>query len=250
MKTKLAIAVFAFAAAAATLILSQWPTAPLPSPGMPSRESAEIRAELKALRDELAAIPPALAPVVTGVASAPDASHAKYAAIVARLADAERQLAALQRGPGSAPAAAPDMSLEQHADAARAAKEERRQQEEAHTVALQNALESQLFDETLDPQWARQTQESISRGLLDDAFSGNQLTDLQCQSSLCRMQVHSADRQAQERLIIGYGNIDAFHNSQAYWQRQDRPDGSSVTTLYLMREGSTLPAVRHVGKSG
>ncbi|MGQ0622792.1 MAG: hypothetical protein ACT4QA_23290 [Panacagrimonas sp.] len=249
MKTKFAVAACALAAVVTTLAVSQWPTEP-PHPDMSPSESAEIRAELRALRDELAAIPPVSPSPATGRVLSSEASNAKYAAILARLADAERQLAALQRGPGAAPARASEPGPDEQAEAARVLREERRQQDEAYALGLQNALESQLFDESLDPQWARQTQESISRGLLATAFSGNQLTDLRCQSSLCRMQVRSADRQAQERLIMGYGDIDAFHDSQAYWQRQDQPDGSSVTTLYMMREGAALPTVQRVGKSG
>ncbi|MGQ0622836.1 MAG: hypothetical protein ACT4QA_23515 [Panacagrimonas sp.] len=57
------------------------------------------------------------------------------------------------------------------------------------------------------------------------------------------MQVHSDNQKAHEQLITGYSGIDAFANAQAFWKREDQPDGSSVTTLYLIREGNPLPGI-------
>lgn len=249
MKSLFAATLIATSAVGATLFVIR-PAPELPQAiGMSALETAEIRAELQKLRGEFTAI--AAAPTPTADDAPADRSNdAKYVAMTVRLADTERQLAALQRSTGAMPSGAPDLSQEEQVAAARAAREELEQQEEAHTLALQNALEAQFFGEDLDPQWARQTQESISRDFLGGGFSGSQLTELQCQSNLCRMQVHSTDGKAHERMIMGYTNIDAFANSQVFWSRDDQPDGSSLTTLYLMREGSTVPAVEQLAKSG
>lgn len=238
MKTKAlaaTIAIVAAAAGASLLLVRTRPEAPQ-SARVEESEFSRIRADIERVRAERA-VPPA-----------PGVDDAKYAAILARLSEAERKLVALRRGHAeSAPSRTQELDIEERAAAAQATRERLQQQQEAQTLALQNALESRLFDEALDPQWARQTQDAISRGLLDPAFSGNQLTDLKCQSSVCRMQVYSAHQKAHEQLIAGYSSIDAFANAQAFWKREDQPDGSSVTILYLMREGTPLPGIPNPG---
>lgn len=251
MKTRFLVAstLMAVAAVGTTVLLLQPHSEIQASAVQAVSDSAELRAELEQLRRQVAAMRSTPRPNALRREQSVSSNPAT-AALIARLADAERQLAALQRSAGAGSSPVSSVNPEERAQAARQSREDAIERDEAYTVALQNALESRFFDENLDPHWAKATQDSISRGLLDQSFSGNQLSEVQCQSSLCRMEIRSASHQAQERLMEGYVSLEAFANNYVFSKRNDQPDGSSVTTVYLMREGSTMPSVPRPGQRG
>lgn len=238
----------ALATSAATLAIGAgiWFCAPdrpdaLAAP-QPHRAAAEhsipeisvLRAQVADLRRQLEAQAQAQT-----ASAGPDPAGALLAL---RVAKAERQLAELSLARATNPASSvpprEQASLAQDAIAAV------QQEETATTQALQTTLEARLYDENLDPRWAREQEDRISRDLTSEILAGNQLSGVQCQSSLCRMEIHSVDLDAQERLASGYGNLSAFADSQVFWKREQQSDGSMVTQLYLMREGQALPSVQ------
>jgi hypothetical protein len=242
--TPLSAGLAAVIAVAATLLLLDQPAESHRSaPTAITADPLQIRSELASLRRDLNSIADA---VPQRGRNAPEGVDA--ARILTRLAELEGRLDQLADSPArtTSRSATPAEVTSTDPDAY----EDLRRRQEARSAALQQALESRFYEEPLDPQWARQTEASISRSLQEESFAGNQIGDLECQASLCRLQVHSADRQAQERFVAHYGNSPAFANTQAFWRRDDRPDGSSVTTLYVMREGLALPDADRVTPAG
>ena len=105
----------------------------------------------------------------------------------------------------------------------------------------------ELFDKTLKAQprdsgWARQTETEINDALRSaDLSAGNQITDLECKQSLCRLQVKHSTRAASDFLPMSLPM--SLPGLGSAWFVQDDDHGQLSTLFYFARKGSTLPAL-------
>lgn len=213
-----------------------------PSSGEDSAALADVRAEVAQLKTALESAPGGERSTESALRQSTAAPLASDPAVLARLARAEDLIRQLGATTASAAAGSLDPADgSASAEATEAARRDSLAQDEQRIDALQNSLETQLGTEYRDPQWAPAMEDRLTVALAAETFSGNQISDLRCQSNLCRMEVHSADNTAHGRFVDSYGNLDTFAGTQVFWRRTENGDGSYTTAMYVTRAGTTLP---------
>ncbi|MGQ0620286.1 MAG: hypothetical protein ACT4QA_10255 [Panacagrimonas sp.] len=163
----------------------------------------------------------------------------------ARLAQAEKTLAQLVQTAADA-ADAPTGSLPAEAASPhdlQAEETAREARDDARIALLESTLDRQFHSEPADPRRAQQTKSELISGFNGNGLGGNQISDLRCRSSLCRLDVLSKDAAAHGRLFTGQGQWAVMTDTQTFWRRTERSDGSLSTTMYITRAGSALPTV-------
>jgi hypothetical protein len=80
-------------------------------------------------------------------------------------------------------------------------------------------------------------------------LAGNQLVDTQCRATLCRIAVLQRSDDDVDAFLGSVNNLPEFANTATYWQRKLNPDGSSVMTMYISRQGQKLPDYEMPGQS-
>ncbi|MGQ0621946.1 MAG: hypothetical protein ACT4QA_18845 [Panacagrimonas sp.] len=222
-----------------------WWSAPAPRTGSDPRstELAHVRVELARLQQELDGVRAQDASSVD--ARAPSGTDPE---LLQRLARAELAIRQMEDEQGDRSGLAKDESTdagtiveEATPEQRMAEKEDRREDVERQAAAYQAVLETQLRAEDRDPQWSLATEERLRSGLSTDAFAGNQVAGLRCQSSLCRLDIRSADDAAFARLRTNSVSVEAFVDTQVFGRRTDNGDGSFTTAMYITRAGTTLP---------
>lgn len=184
--------------------------------------AAEREAQLRALQEQVAALQQRVADA--------EASMARSAARP-RVGAAMNAAPSTDDTPSSAPTpAAPPRAAEEHATNANAMREK--------TLAT---LENKLADEELDAGWAGNFQAQLEQGLQSESFTGTQLSAVTCKRSLCRVTLTHDNVDMQEQFFEHMLELPVMANTQAYYQREDHPDGSTSLVLYIAREGQTLP---------
>lgn len=114
--------------------------------------------------------------------------------------------------------------------------------EDAQLAARASFLDATFMAERADPTWSMVAAESVSRDLPSNALQNNQVSDVACQSSLCRIQATHTDINAEQTFLMELGNLHAFRNGEAFLVTTSRQDGSLATTIYVSRSGQNLPA--------
>ncbi len=114
--------------------------------------------------------------------------------------------------------------------------------ENAQLTERASFLDESFMAERADPSWSMAAAESVSRDLPSNALENSQLSDVACQSSLCRIQATHADINAEQTFLLELGNLNAFQNGEAFLVTTPRQDGSMATTIYVSRSGQSLPA--------
>lgn len=114
--------------------------------------------------------------------------------------------------------------------------------ERQQTQRIIASLDTHLRSETYDAQWAPQTELDIAA-----VFTGatatveSTLHHLACQATLCRLEVSHMDSEAERTFMIHLGQLAAFMNSEAFYERSEQEDGSIATVVYAVRQGHRLP---------
>jgi hypothetical protein len=104
-------------------------------------------------------------------------------------------------------------------------------------------LDASFMAEPMDPSWSMAAAESVNRDLPAIALQNSQVSDIACQSHLCRIQATHADITAEQTFLIELGNLSAFRNGETFMVTTPRQDGSLATTIYVSRSDQHLPAV-------
>lgn len=205
------------------------PTATLASSSASATSDADATArdaQLRNLQEQVAALQKRLADAEASmVHTAPAPGGNERANTTPPITDDTAQ-------PAPTPSAQP-MTEEERADAAKAMRE--------NTLAT---LETQLAGEELDAGWAGNFQTQLEQGLKSESFAGTRLSAVTCKSSLCRVTLAHDNADMQEQFFEHMLELPVMANTQAYYQREDHPDGSTSLVLYIAREGQTLPLPR------
>ena len=165
--------------------------------------------------------------------------------VMQRLALLEQKLAASPAIDGAAPdSAMPQEPLETEAEAARAMAEREAQiaRNEAHVAELRGTLDNQLAIDSFDPEAETRLHKAIDTAFADGTFDGSEITQVECGSSLCKLEIQSSNLNAQETFVAQYGAIEGLMEGESLASRVENADGSYTTVLYSMRgAGARLP---------
>jgi len=114
------------------------------------------------------------------------------------------------------------------------------EQQQIQTYA--QAIEASLEAETVDSAWSGSTSQIIGEAFTGEELAGASLQDIDCRSTLCRVEVQHRD----EAKLQEFQRLFPLKVSQALprmmMHRIDNADGSITTYLYLARQGYRLPA--------
>jgi len=114
--------------------------------------------------------------------------------------------------------------------------------EQERTATTINALENSMIGEPVDPSWAGYAESEVSHALQDSPdLSATQLTAMNCQSTLCRIDARHHDSAAEMGFLMQLGQLESFRDGQAFSQRMENDDGSIDTVIFVSRTGYTLP---------
>ena len=184
--------------------------------------------------------------------SATDPAHEKrWNELNDRLAVLTKELAQVKQAQNRKPA-----QLQAQADAPVAEAEplsaeeaERRETEaDAETEAQENRLEQALEAEQADPAWSQEAAASwtevFQREGIKDELKGIQLGNIDCRTSLCRVEVTPSDAgQGTEAFAQKLQKLPLFAPWQApgFGKIENPDEGAPVGVFYLAREGHALP---------
>jgi hypothetical protein len=115
---------------------------------------------------------------------------------------------------------------------------EERQRTTQTTAFLHHGFTSEMKD----PVWSLQAERQVSDAFnLDEISVGSQLQQLSCQATLCRIESHHSDENAERTFLTRLGRLESFANAEAFSERFERPDGSVEAVTYVSRSGHQLP---------
>lgn len=177
------------------------------------REVAHLNADLRVLRRQLKK-QATHAPVDSNTATSPAAAAPEFPDNAAAVAD----------------------PLEEKAIAV---EEEKRRVEER-----MQALETSLQNDPLDRSWSIQVSEQITQAFASEELAGISLDDVECRSTLCRVEVMHDDPMRRDEFEIWFPFKVAQFLPRLVMRRVDNDDGSSSTVVYTARQGYRLPDTR------
>lgn len=135
----------------------------------------------------------------------------------------------------------PENTEDSDSATAAAREEERRRKDHELEQARARANETAFAGESIDKKWVNDTVPAIQNALSSKNLQGTMAKDVQCRSTLCRVEVvheNAEQRSLFERdFPMAMGQIlpsGAIHTTEY-------EDGASVTTLYLAKPGASLP---------
>lgn len=121
--------------------------------------------------------------------------------------------------------------------------EERKAQERQHIEQIVSNLDDSLQSESYDDSWAAQIEADIAEDFRADDWKGSTLQDADCRSTLCRLVVAHERPEAAGAFVPRMGMLQAFANTEAFYQTITLEDGEPATVIYLARQGHRLPAM-------
>jgi hypothetical protein len=194
----------------------------VPTPATAAVTDDSQQARLGKLERELAAL-----------STMPRSGESSQVDMEGRLEALKREMAKLsgQMSPTAAPAVAtvPVDPIEQE-----------RQQHEFDQQAIA-ALENSLSSEPMDANESMAAAAELASVIQGPASEKTQVGEVQCQSTLCRIDVSHADPQAEMQFTLSLNQIDTFRESEGFVQRLPRNDGGVDTVVYVSRAGHHLP---------
>lgn len=121
--------------------------------------------------------------------------------------------------------------------------EERKAQERQHIEQIASNLDDSLQSESYDDSWGAQIEADIAEDFRADDWKGSKLQDADCRSTLCRLVVAHERPEAADAFVPRMGMLQAFANTEAFYQTITLEDGEPATVIYLARQGHRLPAM-------
>jgi hypothetical protein len=105
-----------------------------------------------------------------------------------------------------------------------------------------SVLEQTLSAERVDVAATNTFAQGLSQALGGNAeLAGTQLMDAQCRATLCRIALLQRNDEDVDAFLGNVGTLPGLDNTETYWQRTLNPDGTSVMTMYVARQGHKLP---------
>lgn len=113
---------------------------------------------------------------------------------------------------------------------------------EVHLVAAR-AIDQHLQGEPRDPVWSQTTEQQLAQLIRAEGSeqSGLRLHHMECQSTLCRIELSNESHEARDQLlerVFSSGPI----NGSVFVHHLDEDPRSPRTVVYLSRPGHSLPA--------
>lgn len=102
-------------------------------------------------------------------------------------------------------------------------------------------IESALSEESVDPRWARETDQTIRTAIAGADFSGTTVETLECRSRLCRLQVGHESERHYEDFSEQFPLLVAQQLPSTVLQSIANADGSRTTVVYMARDGFRWP---------
>ena len=104
------------------------------------------------------------------------------------------------------------------------------------------ALETSFHDERTDAVWSATTLAEIEEIFASETLTGSAIFGLECRATLCRIDALHDDTQAVHEFTGWLPQRLADKLPQAIFDYYEQDDGTTVTTVFLAREGYDLPA--------
>jgi len=113
---------------------------------------------------------------------------------------------------------------------------EETQTEEQKADFLAHQFELKYSAQGDDPDWSQETEQSIQGLFVEDRFSGTDLVAVDCQTSMCRLELSYESDEARES-FLSQAPTTAPLNTEGYFHvAEDR----KTTVVYVAREGHSL----------
>ncbi len=103
------------------------------------------------------------------------------------------------------------------------------------------AIEATLRHEAIDATWVAQATDAIEQAMEDKALAGSELHDLECRSTLCRVEVAHQNPIARADFMLRFAMMVGPVLPSMTAQPIEGDDGSSTSSIYLARQGYELP---------
>ena len=163
----------------------------------------------------------------------PRSSESHQAEIEARLDALKREMAKFSGPPSPTTAAAAPAITDDPI-------EQERQEHEFKQQAI-TTLENSLASEPADANAAMLTSAELSRVMENPVFEKTRLGEVQCGSTLCRIDVSHVDAQAEMQFSLSLSQVEMFREGEGFVQMLPRSDGGIDTVVYISRAGHPLP---------
>jgi hypothetical protein len=103
-------------------------------------------------------------------------------------------------------------------------------------------LETGFEEEPVDTSWAATTSELLTQVLDREDFAYTSVFDMECRSTICRLDVQHADAEAAHQFELMFPMEVSEVFPKMIYDHQEGNDGQLSTVIYMVRNGSELPA--------
>lgn len=117
--------------------------------------------------------------------------------------------------------------------------EEQQKKDDERIDVINNAFQTQDTDE----QWSSGVTDSITAVFSDKGFTNTALSQVQCRSTLCIVEVEHSDSSAAEEFTMHFQEQLGNQLPQTSYASSQNDDGSVTVTMYMARDGYEFPQV-------
>ena len=102
-------------------------------------------------------------------------------------------------------------------------------------------LDQTINDEERDEAWYPQAEKTIAFMLESEEFNGSELLTVDCQTTLCRVDVKHNTVAAEINFVHRFAVLSGFENSDSYYSNEEHENGEVTMSFYVSRNGYRLP---------
>jgi hypothetical protein len=117
--------------------------------------------------------------------------------------------------------------------------EEEEKKNDEHIGVIKNAFQTQNTDE----QWSADVTDTITAVFANKSFLDAELSQVQCRSTLCIVEVEHRDSSAVDEFDMEFQMQIGGQLPQTNYTSTQNDDGSVTVTMYMAREGYEFPQV-------
>ena len=110
-----------------------------------------------------------------------------------------------------------------------------------HDEAIQ-VINTTFETEPVDGDWSFETTDLITQSLDIEQFPDTTMQNVECRSSLCRMEVAHADEESQRLFELEFPMLVAEQLPAMSFDQQQLDDGSFSSIIYMARSGFNMPS--------
>lgn len=107
--------------------------------------------------------------------------------------------------------------------------------------AIQAQMESHMINDPFDARWAPVIEDTLTGALRQPGFSGSELVDIECRTTLCRLGLDHSDLDAEQIFLHRFMGAAGLTDAEAFYRRNEDADGRVRMTFYVARDGGRLP---------